>query len=266
MNCLNILEKNCVLIGSFRKHYSHIVDLMGLIEDKCNILSPLRSRVVDAMDDFVILDSDILNARCEDELQISFIESKVLENIRKASFVYIHNPGGYIGISTAFEIGFAVKEHKIIFSSHSPRDKFFKPYIKRIISPDDLRHNGFNILFETQENVMKETPSMLRSLEACNKEYFYVHNPEGYIDLKSAFNIGYAIGAEKEIHTSFRPNDIMISKFISDIHLDKGAMDTLRGLYGEQYNRGLIESTCFNSNHNASVANRITPQPQIKIG
>jgi nucleoside 2-deoxyribosyltransferase len=228
--------KDCVVIGSFRKHYTSIVDFICLIEHKYKVLSPMRSHIVDAMDDFVILDSDILNATCEKEIQVAYIETKVLDNIRKASFIYVYNPGGFIGTGTAFEIGFAIKENKKICAAFKPKDKFLRSYISKIVPPEDFLDVELENIFRIPDKVTTSNLSML-SLDARNGLNTYIYNLEGHINVNSAIKIGYAIGSNKEIHTAYRPRDIMISKFTMSINPIENIDILEDDLYGRHYKK-----------------------------
>jgi len=232
---INYEIRDCVVIGSFRKHYVNIVDFICLIEHKYKVLSPMRSRIVDTMDDFVILDSDILNATCEKEIQIAYIETKVLDCIRRASFIYVYNPGGYIGTSTAFEIGFAIKENKKICAAFKPKDRLLRSYIKKIVPPEDFLDVDLESIFRIPDKIALSYISRLK-LDAQKGLNTYVYNPEGHIDINSAIKIGYATGLNIDIQTAYAPRDIMISKFTTCLNPTEEDIEKLEGdLYGRHY-------------------------------
>jgi hypothetical protein len=226
--------KDCVVIGSFQKYYDNIADFICLIEHKYKVLSPLRSKVVDSMQDFVILDTDILNATCEKEIQIAYIESKVLANIKKASFVYVYNPGGYIGTSTAFEIGFAMKENKNICAAYKPQDRLLRSYIRNIIPPEEFLEINLEKIFRDKSDYFSKLPlNLLRNHQ--DEIFTYIYNPHGHIDLSSALKIGYAIGANHDVCTMYKPSDIMLSKFTTYLGEDSMTLGLEDCTYGRHY-------------------------------
>lgn len=75
----------------------------------------------------------------------SEVEDSFLTAIRRSDFLYIENPGGYIGEMVCFEIGFAFGRGKMIFSREkivsSEYDLAFQGTINNIIvaSPAEAR-------------------------------------------------------------------------------------------------------------------------------
>jgi nucleoside 2-deoxyribosyltransferase len=106
----------CVISGSFRKFYKEIVWVIEEFE-KCGIevISPKKSKILNAKDGFVFLATDETN-------DIKMLEEKHLQEIEKSDFLYIYNPVGYIGKSVAFELGWAVALKKPIYSQEKPDD------------------------------------------------------------------------------------------------------------------------------------------------
>lgn len=127
---------NCVIIGSFRKFYFdilHIAERLNYLG--ISVLSPKKSKIIDPSREFVVLESDIETS----ELPcIHCIEGKVLEHIRTSDFIYMYNPQGYIGRSTAFEVGFAYAFGKKIISAHPVSDPAIAEFVDHIISPKNL--------------------------------------------------------------------------------------------------------------------------------
>lgn len=138
LDVLSIPEIKCVIIGSFRKHYDDIVKVIHIFESKnIEVTSPKKSWIINRDADFVILASDFQETG--KDIKVQYIESKVLSMIEEASFIYLYNPDGYIGVSTAFEIGFAYKVKKPIFAANSPTDIMLAEYINEIILPQDIQ-------------------------------------------------------------------------------------------------------------------------------
>ncbi len=73
--------QSVAIIGSFRKHYKEICDLIKMFEaNGIYVNSPACSRVVDSVDDFVIFESD------NKELTPSDIQMETFEKILKIEF------------------------------------------------------------------------------------------------------------------------------------------------------------------------------------
>jgi hypothetical protein len=134
----NISGKNskCVIVGSFRKHYTEIINIIDEFrEDGIEVLSPKKSWIVEELKGFVILASDKDE---NEESEVKYIESKVLSNIDNASFIYLCNPSGYIGVSAAFEIGYAISVKKQIFASALPNDGMIAKFITAVVEPKGI--------------------------------------------------------------------------------------------------------------------------------
>ncbi len=105
------------LSGSMRKHYNGIVALIREFEvNGITVLSPKASKVANPGKPFILLRTDKTNNREK-------VEQGHLDAIEKADALYVHNPLGYIGESTGYEISWARQAGKPIFTS----DKLPKP-------------------------------------------------------------------------------------------------------------------------------------------
>lgn len=58
------------------------------------------------------------------------LQEKNFEAITRSSFVLIVNPNGYVGPSTAMEIGFSVAKGVPVFCTERPKDYIFRFYTK----------------------------------------------------------------------------------------------------------------------------------------
>lgn len=106
--------KVCI-IGSFRKFYDEIVAVIHEFEQAgIEVSSPKASCVINPGADFVILASD------NKELTPEQIQIKVFENERESDFVYVWNPGGYLGQTTCYEIGRIQADNKPIYFKEKP--------------------------------------------------------------------------------------------------------------------------------------------------
>ena len=57
--------------------------------------------------------------------------------MHKSHFIYLVNPGGYIGLSAAFEVGYCAA-HGIDVYAMEPSEELCAKYIKAIISPAEM--------------------------------------------------------------------------------------------------------------------------------
>lgn len=121
-----------LIIGSFRKHYKKMSDIIDLF-DKADIevLSPKKATVLNSEDEFVVFDYD------PKHLSEKELEDLVLEKIHKVDFVYLVNPGGYVGLSAAFEVGYCVA-HRIKVFAMEPSDELCAKYLHGIKKPEEV--------------------------------------------------------------------------------------------------------------------------------
>ena len=123
----------CTISGSFRKFYKEICEARIVFEsDGIIVLSPAISKIVNPNEDFPLLETDPKESTKKE------IEDKHLKAIEESDFLYIVCPGGYIGNSVRFEMGYAYGKGIPIYSSHLPEDTLLKEYVKDVLSPRDL--------------------------------------------------------------------------------------------------------------------------------
>ena len=126
-----------VISGSFRKYYQEIKGVIDQFENLgINVLSPKKSMIINPDDEFALLESDETD-------DIFNIENKHLSAIKKADFLYIVNPNGYIGLTVAFEMGWAYANNCSIYCMHKPNDILLKEFCKKCdITPDYIYITG----------------------------------------------------------------------------------------------------------------------------
>lgn len=123
----------CTVSGSFRRFYKEICKARRIFEKNgIIVLSPSISKIVNPQKDFPMLESDSKESTKKE------IEDKHLEAIEKSDFLYVVCPGGYIGNSVRFEMGYAQGREKLIYSSDPPKDILLKKYIEGVFSPQGL--------------------------------------------------------------------------------------------------------------------------------
>ena len=127
--------KTISIIGSFRKeeNYAKVVEIITkLREAGVNVLSPAGTEVVDSIEDFVIFISD------DKSLSPVEIEKMTLEKIFASDIVYVCDVDGYIGNTTAYELGRCDIREKEIYFMEYPNDILFRPDFIEILSVDEL--------------------------------------------------------------------------------------------------------------------------------
>lgn len=121
------------ICGSFKRAPEQLADLFLELEvTGCRVLSPLSLNFVNINDDFVKLSS-------EAALTVAEIEKFHLRAIAESDFIWLHAPGGYVGLSGAFELGFAHALQKPIFTHEIPADNTLKTFT-------NLAPSVFNVL------------------------------------------------------------------------------------------------------------------------
>lgn len=105
----NIPENSRVtLCGSYNKYLKEITQYSKYLSDNnIKVLSPQCTATAGSIDDFILFQNDRPNNNCKWS-----IERNHLQAIEKSDYVVICNVNGYIGISTAIEIGYALKCQK----------------------------------------------------------------------------------------------------------------------------------------------------------
>ena len=117
-----------VLCGSFHRDASALHLLFKELEATgCRVLSPLSIEFLDPTAKFVKSDSELTATSKE-------LESFHLRAIREADLIFLHAPDGYVGLSTAFEIGYAEALSKPVFSKHELKEVVVNQRIVKVIS------------------------------------------------------------------------------------------------------------------------------------
>lgn len=118
----------CVLSGSFHGDMTGMEKAyLELVTCGCQVLSPHRMQ-------FIEKDSEFIRDEAEEHLEVSRIETHHLTSIRQADFLWIHVNNGYIGISTALEIGYAHASHVPIFAASSPKEEVLNQFVTKVPS------------------------------------------------------------------------------------------------------------------------------------
>ena len=133
--------------GSFRKALNEIrSDILEFQKLGCVVLSPKMFVSHRNEDNFVILDSD-------GNRKPAAIHGHHLVSIKQSSFLWVRNPGGYTGISTVLEIGYANALGVPIFASEQASDKSLNRFLRITPNPKSAYDLYRGIKFRPNGNV-----------------------------------------------------------------------------------------------------------------
>lgn len=118
-----------VISGSFRKEPEGLNEqYKSLVNNDCEILSPLDINFVSEIDGFVL-------AEHEKDKDPRDVETAHLEAIEQADFLWLYAPNGYVGISATLELGFAHALGIPVFGEIEPTDLGLSGMVKKVESP-----------------------------------------------------------------------------------------------------------------------------------
>lgn len=117
--------------GSFHRDPGQLKSLYDeLVLTNCQVLSPFSPIFADKSKPFVTNDG-------EDILKSDELERRHLAAINHSSILFLHLPDGYIGLSTAFEIGYALAKGVPIVSKNIPTETILQPIVRQVNSVFD---------------------------------------------------------------------------------------------------------------------------------
>lgn len=152
-----------VLVGSFRKNqeglrraYDRLIDL------GCRVLSPGTVELLTG--------SDPLGDAGQETIPTSERQLRHLETIQHAHFIWLHCPRGYVGQTTALEIGFARACGVPVFSATTPHDIVLQEFVRVVRSPLDV----------IVKIVSQELEPPLPALQTIQHYYRRTANERGY--------------------------------------------------------------------------------------
>jgi len=147
-----------VISGSFQKYYDDIKKKIKEFEKLgFQVLSPKHSSIINPGDDFIMLKTD--NA-----IDPKDIEKQHLEAIYNADALYLYNPNGYIGLSSAMELGWALGFGKPIFLKEACEDLTLKGLCNSVSSSKEILEQLIK-----REKKGYETVNRYSSLEQIQK-------------------------------------------------------------------------------------------------
>lgn len=111
------MRPKAVICGSYRRDPAGLRRLFRELEATgCRILSPLST-------DFEAVRSGVARLASEQAFSADELEKYHLRAITEADLIWLHAPGGYVGLSGAYELGYAAAIGKKIFCKELPADE-----------------------------------------------------------------------------------------------------------------------------------------------
>ncbi|MFI0542265.1 NUDIX hydrolase [Streptomyces sp. WSLK1-3] len=112
-----MFQPSVALIGSFRQHYPEVLAAAEVFMDGgLTVKTPPMSRIINHGHEFVRFASDPPESSDHD------IQAATLEKIFTSDLVYVVNPGGYVGRTTAYELGRAHERGLPVYYAEPPKD------------------------------------------------------------------------------------------------------------------------------------------------
>jgi ADP-ribose pyrophosphatase YjhB (NUDIX family) len=128
-----VIPPSVSLIGSFRQHYQEVRKAAEIFAAGGMIVkSPPMSRIIDREREFVRFESDPPLVSDRD------LQAATLEKIFSSDFVYVVNPDGYIGRTTAYELGRIHERGMAVYYAEPPKDLLVEVPDGTVLSADGL--------------------------------------------------------------------------------------------------------------------------------
>lgn len=114
-----------VISGSYHRDSEGLRRLFVELETcGVRVLAPLSLDLDDASE-------AVVKQRHDGDMDVGLLEQLHLRAIREADILFVHAPGGYVGVSTSFEIGYAVSRDIPVVSIESIADEMLQTVITK---------------------------------------------------------------------------------------------------------------------------------------
>lgn len=111
------MRPKAVICGSYRRDPAGLKRLFRELETTgCRILSPLSL-------DFADVRPEVVRLNSEQDFSAAELEKYHLRAIAEADLIWLHAPDGYVGLSGAYELGYAAALGKKIFCNQPLADE-----------------------------------------------------------------------------------------------------------------------------------------------
>jgi ADP-ribose pyrophosphatase YjhB (NUDIX family) len=127
-----VIRPSVSLVGSFRQHYPEVLKAAQVFSDAGMVVKSPPLSPIATHGDFVRFASD--PPLSSDHA----IQAATLEKIFSSDFVYVVNPDGYIGRTTAYELGRIHERGVAVFYAEPPEDLPIDVPDGTVVSPQDL--------------------------------------------------------------------------------------------------------------------------------
>jgi NTP pyrophosphatase (non-canonical NTP hydrolase) len=129
-------ETSVVVSGSFRRDIEGLKMVVERFRDLgCHVLSPVSVDVQREIGGFVFM-------RGEEGQAPEVLERRHLDAIEQADFVWLHAPGGYVGLSGSLEIGYAAAVGTPVYTDIDLGEPTLQPMVKRVERLEQLLPKG----------------------------------------------------------------------------------------------------------------------------
>lgn len=123
-----------VLCGTFKRDINNLhKSYEELLTTGCQVLSPHSL-------DFVTESDGFKKTKHEERRSYEELERHHLFSIAEADMVWLHAPNGYIGLSAAMELGFAIASNTPVYSRNQIHDPSLAPFVKNVPSVFEALH------------------------------------------------------------------------------------------------------------------------------
>lgn len=127
-----MIRPSVSLVGSFRQHYPAVLKAAQIFADAGMVVKSPPMSPISHHGQFVRFESD--PPLSSDHA----IQAATFEKIFSSDFVYVVNPGGYIGRTTAYELGRIHERGLAVFYAEPPEDLPIDVPEGTVVSPDVL--------------------------------------------------------------------------------------------------------------------------------
>jgi hypothetical protein len=114
--------------GSYRKHFDRIISAKQAFESLgAEVVRPISETITNEGDELVRLQGD--------PESILAIQDQFLQAVADSDILYVVNPGGYLGPSATFAIGYADRGNQVIVTSEDPFEEAIRVRINAVGDP-----------------------------------------------------------------------------------------------------------------------------------
>ena len=122
------MKPKVVLCGSYHRRPDYLRRIFRELEATgCRVLSPISLSFTDTSE-------PVVRTSSEYDLSISDLERFHLRALRDADFVWLHAPDGHVGVSAAYELGYASALQKPVFCFTAPADEMLATRVQIVCS------------------------------------------------------------------------------------------------------------------------------------